>query len=66
MKQHQTKQAETSCEKDLMIVGIYKEKELGVDSYDMSNNITLNSQLSNIKYQIIYSILLQIRVAVES
>lgn len=37
------------------------KKELGVDSYDMSNNITLNSQLSNIIY-----ILLQIRVSVES
>ena len=37
------------------------KKELGVDSYDMSNNITINSQLSNIIY-----ILLQIRVSVES
>ena len=26
------------------------KKELGVDSYDMSNNITINSQLSNIIY----------------
>ena len=38
------------------------KKKLGVDSYDMSNNITINSQLSNI----IYISLLQIRVSVES